>query len=66
MLDEELVGILCAIFAEAAEPEAGASLLSRLCMSKVRTEPAVRVACLPRSSHHLYNVLHESICFASV
>jgi hypothetical protein len=34
LADEKLVGALCANFAEAAEPEASASLLIRLCMSK--------------------------------
>ncbi len=66
LADEKLVGALCANFAEAAEPEASASLLSRLCMSQVRTEPAVPLACLPRSSHQLYSMLHESKCIATV
>ncbi len=66
LANERLVGILCANFAEAADPEASASLLNRLCVSKVITQPAVPVACLPRSSHQLCSVPHESIFMASV
>lgn len=66
LADETVVGLLCTIFAEAAEPEASAFLLKLSCMSKVRTEPVIHLACLLQSSHHVYSVLHDSKYIASL